>query len=169
MAPHSFAAHRWSGAAGLLLFWGNTSMLGDSRRCKSTRLGATRYATPGKAFLSFTFSFSLSSCDIDMDVSASRWAMELSNMSSKDRGPLLAFALASRAAAAFAPVASSMALCFAVACGVQPARQHEQRSAGAGAVLFKRTSFVAFIAAAFSSRNSLKSSVGSGVPSADTA
>ena len=122
--------------------WAHTLACGSRERrgCKSTRLGSTalwHYATPGKAFLSFTLSLAMSSGDIVMPVSASRWATELSSISSKVRGPLVAFALASREAAAFAPVASSIAACFAVACGAQPARQHEQRSLqrSAGAVM----------------------------------
>ena len=125
--------------------WAHTLACGSRERrgCKSTRLGSTalwHYATPGKAFLSFTLSLAMSSGDIVMPVSASRWATELSSISSKVRGPLLAFALASREAAAFAPVASSIAACFAVACGAQPARQHEQRSLqrSAGAVMCKQ-------------------------------
>ena len=91
--------------------------------------------------------------------------MELLTISSKVRGALVFFALASRAAAAFAPAASSAAACFSSACGVQPARQHGQRSAGAAMCRF--TFFAAFSAAAFSRLNPPRSSDGSGVPSAE--
>ena len=100
-----------------------------------------------------------------MPVSASYWAMELRTISSKDRGALVFFAFSSSLAAAFAPAASSVAACFSAACGVQPARQHGERSAGAA--ICKLTFFAAFSAAAFSLLNPPRSSDGSGVPSAD--
>ena len=116
----------WPTATPGVTLWrvGVESSGGAKAHASALRTARSHYATPGKAFLSFTFSLAMSSGDIVMPVSASRWATELSSISLKDSGPLLAFAVASRAAAAFAPVASSIAACFAVACDALPARQH---------------------------------------------
>ena len=122
-------------------------------------------ARPGNALSSLALSLTISSSDIVMPVSASYWATELRTISSKDRGALVFFAFSSSLAAAFAPAASSVAAFFSAACGVQPARQHGERSAGAA--MCKLTFFAAFSAAAFSLLNPPRSSDGSGVPSAD--
>ena len=127
--------------------------------------GAGAGARPGNALSSLALSLPTSSSDIVMPVSASYWATELRTISSKDRGALVFFALSSSLAAAFAPAASSVAAFFSAACGVQPARQHGERSAGAA--MCKLTFFDAFSAAAFSLLNPPRSSDGSGVPSAD--